>query len=88
LLQTDKLWYFLCALYLGLGIGLAFMSYWRNANVLNRVTLIALGLLVFAPGIAFPLVECGFFNGAGFFGRSTSCFSSSFSAPYPLSGVM
>jgi hypothetical protein len=73
LLQTDGVRYFLCALYLVLGIALAFLSYWRNAVVMSRVTLMILAFLDIASGIASPLVEYEFFNDAGFLNRSIYC---------------
>jgi hypothetical protein len=73
LLQTDDLRYFLCVVYLLLGISLAFLSYWRNAIVLSRVMLIILTFLDITSAITVPIVKYDFFDDAGFLNRSVYC---------------
>jgi hypothetical protein len=73
LLETDGVRLYLCVLYLILGITVAFLSCWRNAVVISRVTLMVLAFLDITSGIAAPIVEYEFFNDAGYLNRSIYC---------------
>jgi hypothetical protein len=68
-LSSDGTRYYLCVLYIALGLICAFLSYWRNAVVLSRATFLILAFLDIASGIAAPLTSWAFQDNANYANR-------------------